>query len=131
VRGYPQSKVAGDTAALWRAEFRLHLPRLLPAREEPIQLPFGRTFYASPPHAYGQPDWDFIVRPFIDGATLFNNDHVAGEKSRYDLIGTGLGVELQLWNNLIVRGDWGRAQHGASDTHTGHDSFYFSFTFVM
>jgi hemolysin activation/secretion protein len=133
VRGYPQSKVAGDTVALWRAEFRLHLPRLLRPDPEPIRMPWGGTFYARPPQAYGQPDWDFIVRPFVDGATVFNNHHDsgAGEESRLDLVGAGIGVELQLFNNLIIRTDWGRAQVGAADTSKGHDSVYFSFTFMM
>jgi hypothetical protein len=68
VRGYEQSVTAGDTVAIVRAEYRLHLPRLLePSAAAPV-VPLLGTFRVRPENAYSFPDWDLIARAFVDAA---------------------------------------------------------------
>jgi hemolysin activation/secretion protein len=105
VRGYPQSVVAGDTALIGTVEYRYHLPRALDLQKEPGEL-FGETFRAAPQYVYGTPDWDLILKGFLDvGQTIvsqpfsFEDDHT--------LIGAGVGLEFLYRRNLNVRLDWG------------------------
>ena len=107
VRGWPQSFIAADTLYLVRAEYRLHLPRLLPIRE-PFELPWYGKFRAAPDGPSGRPDWDFIVYPFYDWARVEVNGTLSQDEDEQEtLSGTGLGFELQLPGSLIVGLDYG------------------------
>ena len=78
VRGYEQSVTAGDTVAIVRAEYRLHLARLLePSLDAPV-VPLLGTFRVRPENAFGLPDWDLIARAFVDAA------HVVQYKSHHN-----------------------------------------------
>lgn len=105
VRGYPESVAAGDTVLIGSVEYRLHIPRLLPLREEPGEL-FGQTFRWAPQQAYARPDWDLIFRAFVDAARTINNRALPFEHDE-TLLGAGVGLELVYRRNLSVRVDWG------------------------
>ncbi len=107
VRGYDQSLLAGDSVLVLNAEYRFHLPRALGLQPVPSEL-FGEPFRFVPQTVYGRPDWDLILRAFLDVGRTFISDRLPFE-SEATLVGTGIGVELQLKNNLDVRIDWGIA----------------------
>ena len=126
VRGYPQAIGTGDTAHIASAEYRLHVPRLVLPSNSRLRLPWIGDFRLVPPHIYGMPDWDFIVKAFLDYGHVASvpSDTTLTEPDR-TLIGAGLGFELTLRNNLSARFDvgWaldnarGRTQVGASELH--------------
>ncbi len=107
VRGYDQSLLAGDSVLVLNAEYRFHLPRALGLQPVPSEL-FGEPFRFVPQTVYGRPDWDLILRAFVDVGRTFISDRLPFE-SEATLIGSGIGVELQLKSNLDVRIDWGIA----------------------
>jgi hemolysin activation/secretion protein len=129
VRGYPQSWVASDTLYLGRAEYRVHLPRLLPDRE-PIELPYYGAFRVAPDRRAGRPDWDLILRAFLDYGRAEINDASSDEQDTSTLTGTGVGAELQLPGNLILRFDYGLALNQVNGLSKYHDTFSFSFALV-
>jgi len=107
VRGWPQSFIAADTLYLARAEYRVHLPRLLPIHE-PFELPWYGSFRAAPDGPNGRPDWDLIAYTFYDwGRVDVNGDLSQDEQRDETLSGTGLGLELQLPGHLILNMDYG------------------------
>lgn len=105
VRGYDESITAGDTVVIGTVEYRLHIPRLLGIQEEPGEL-FGQTFRWAPQQAYTRPDWDLILRAFVDAARTINSDRLPFERDE-SLLGTGIGLELVYRRNLSIRVDWG------------------------
>lgn len=105
VRGYPESIVAGDTVFIASAEYRYHVPREFEVQPEPREL-FGEPFRTAPQHVYGRPDWDLILRAFVDIGRTINSDRLSFERNE-TLIGAGIGAELQLKRNLNLRVDWG------------------------
>ncbi len=132
VRGYPESAVAGDNVYSFNAEYRFHIPRALrPAsikddseakaenantRKEPSRGLFGPDFNYRPPQVYARPDWDLIARTFFDaGFTDVNLGTAlkrrAGENN-YTLMSTGVGLELQMYQNINMRVDWGYVLEG-------------------
>lgn len=133
VRGYPQAIVAGDTVIVTRAEYRLHLPRLLPIDPQPLKLPWLGDFQLFRPQVYGSPDWDLVLRGFVDAAQVRIVDRQVGE-SNSNLLGAGVGLELTFRRNLVLRADWGNARKGLStpdeDIGVGNNEFYFSFTAI-
>jgi hemolysin activation/secretion protein len=109
VRGYPEAEVAGDTVLLGTAEYRFHLSRALGISPNPTNFKvFGDPFRLLPQQPYQRPDWDFIIRGFIDGGEVLQSRKVPGE---FDdtLVGAGAGVELQVRQNLDIRADYGVA----------------------
>ncbi len=130
VRGYPQSAVAGDTVYLGSAEYRFHLPRLLPVQAVPKQVPGVGEFRVAPQQLYGRPDWDLILRAFFDAGHTTNNESLVGEIVDETLLGAGLGIELQLRNNLSLRFDWGRALREArgGEINAGSSEYHFMMT---
>ena len=66
VRGYDPSVSVGDSVWIASAEYRFHLPRSLPIAREPLDLPVIGDFRAAPQQVYGRPDWDFVIRAFVD-----------------------------------------------------------------
>lgn len=105
VRGYPESVTAADTVVIATAEYRLHLPRLFALEPDPREL-FGNPFRFAPQTAYGRPDWDLILRAFVDYGKTWNTDKATFE-SDFDMLATGLGAELLIKRNFNIRVDWG------------------------
>lgn len=133
-RGYKQSMAAGDSAVIGRVEYRFHLPRILPIRPTPVRLPVIGDWRAAPTQVYGRPDWDLIIRPFLDYARTIQYDQVPGEGND-TLLGTGVGIELRLLelrylSNITLSFDWGHALHDAklgttNQVKAGRNEFYF------
>jgi hemolysin activation/secretion protein len=119
VRGYSQSAVVGDNLVLGTAEYRLHLPRLFAPDSTPPQLPGGGAFRIAPPHVWGAPDWDLIVRVFTDAAYVTSSHALASEPDE-TLLSVGGGLELRVLRYLTLRGDVGYVV-GAVSTVDGED----------
>jgi hemolysin activation/secretion protein len=105
VRGYPQSVAAGDTTMVGSLEYRYHVPRSFGIESEPLEL-FGQPFRRSPQFVYGSPDWDLILKGFIDVGRTIQSDRLSFERDE-TLIGAGVGVEFLYRRNLNIRLDWG------------------------
>jgi len=135
VRGYPPSSSVGDTVWTASAEYRFHLPRSLPIRNEPLKLPMLGDFYVSPQQVYGRPDWDFVLKGFIDaGKTIRNKPRSGrprpiGETNEF-LLGVGFGAELRYRQNLTVRVDWGQALRSTTDVRRGSHEVNLLFSVV-
>lgn len=127
VRGYTESLVAGDNSIIGTAEYRFHLPRALSVRE-PGTL-FGKSFRYAPDQPYGRPDWDLILRGFVDAARVTNSDRQSFEQDE-TLIGTGIGAELVFRRNLNIRIDWGIALEDAADVDAGDNRVHFVATLL-
>lgn len=110
VRGYDQSEVAGDSALIGSAEYRLHLARLLDPGGEPVEVPIVGPVQLRPTHVFARPDWDLVLRLFLDGARTYVSDRHSGEHHEA-LASYGVGVELQLLRYLRAGVDvaWPRA----------------------
>jgi outer membrane protein assembly factor BamA len=127
--------VAGDNSVVASLEYRFHIPNAFAARE-PSRL-FGREFRTTPQSPYyGTADWDLIAKAFIDVGHVTNNER---ESFEYDetLVGTGLGLELQVLRNVNVRADWGVAMEevnkegGGEFVSAGSSRFHLSFTLLF
>jgi hemolysin activation/secretion protein len=114
VRGYPQSAVAGDTAVIATAEYRLHIPQLMGTSSEAGTL-FGEPFRFKPDRAYGMADWDLVLAGFVDYGQTYINDADSIEEDE-SLLGAGIGIGFEYRRNLRIRADWGMA---LSDTENG------------
>lgn len=135
VRGYPESVVAGDNSYVASFEYRFHVPNAFAARE-PSRL-FGREFRTTPQTPYyGTADWDLIAKAFIDAGRVTNNDRLSFESDE-TLVGTGLGLELQVMRNVNIRADWGVAMQevnkngGGEFVSDGSSRFHLSFTLLF
>jgi hypothetical protein len=124
VRGYPEAVTAGDNVLLATAEYRFHLPRALGIEPNPTNFKvFGDPFRFLPQQPYQRPDWDLILRGFIDGGQVLQSAIVAGE-SNDTLVGAGVGAELQIYQNIDIRGDWALALTNLTDrVKTGSSRF--------
>jgi len=139
VRGYPGSVATGDSVFLGSVEYRFHLPHSLPVRRKPSRVPLLGDFRITPQQAYGRPDWDLVIRAFVDAGYAIRN------KRRWDatlgvrleapntLLGAGLGAELRLRHNLSLRMDWGRALKSTRSVvndpvKAGNNEFHFLFS---
>lgn len=113
VRGYSQSVAVGDTIVISSAEYRFHIPRALPVVRESLRLPLIGDFRAAPQQVYGRPDWDLILRAFVDVGRAIRNDRSSAQagaaENNQTLIGAGIGAELQIRSNLRARIDWATA----------------------
>jgi hypothetical protein len=115
VRGFEQGASVGDSVYIGSAEYRFHVPRALAIRREPIHVPLIGDFRASPQQVYGRPDWDLVLRGFVDlgysdrngGIDVFENDQL--------LMSAGVGLEATFKGNLRLRTDWAR---GIVETHS-------------
>ena len=110
VRGYDQSVAVGDTVVVSSFEYRFHLPRALPVSRRPLQLPLIGDFRVAPQQAYGRPDWDFMLRAFIDAghAVRSNASNASISAVEFDqtLVGAGIGAEFVFRSNLRARADY-------------------------
>ncbi len=132
VRGYPESIVAGDSLIVATAEYRFHLPRILPIQSDPSKTPFlwDKNFRMSPQQIYGRPDWDLILRAFVDVA---GGQFASAESFEHKtaMVGTGLGVEFQYKSNFNLRVDWGAALTPVQDeVQAGSNRFHISSTIL-
>jgi len=110
VRGYDQSSAVGDDVLIGSFEYRFHLPHSLPVDREPMRVPLLGDFRVAPQQVYGRPDWDLILRAFVDGAATDTNDRLGLGLERNELLlGAGTGIELSILNNLRARVDWAMA----------------------
>ena len=107
VRGHPESSVAGDNAIIGRFEYRYHVPRAFAIDPEPDEL-WGEAFRTAPQYVYGRPDWDLVLKGFLDVARVTINDRLSFE-SNETLVGIGVGAEFVFKRNFNVRLDWGFA----------------------
>lgn len=130
VRGYPESVTAGDTVVIGGIEYRYHVPRAFGVREQPGEL-FGRTFRYAPQQPYGRPDWDLILRGFVDAGRTINSKRQDFENDE-TLLGAGVGVELLLYRNVNLRMDWATALEDttAQNVDSGSSQFHFVFTLL-
>jgi hemolysin activation/secretion protein len=132
VRGYPESVAAGDSVIVGSAEYRFHVPRVLAVQPDPSQtpLPWDKNFRLSPQQVYGRPDWDLILRAFLDVGEVVNSSRQSFEKD-VTLVGTGVGVELQYRQNLNLRVDWGAALTDIPDeVKAGSNRFHITSTIL-
>ena len=140
VRGYEESIVAGDSAVIGTLEYRYHLPRALPMEPDPSRTPlFGEPFRWTPQQVYGRPDWDLVLRAFVDAGVVFASDPIGGVSSEDDesLAGAGVGVEFLFKRNLSIRADYGwalvRSRDGANglrEVDPGDGEFHFVATLL-
>ncbi len=124
VRGYPEAVTAGDNVLLATAEYRFHLPRALGIAPNPTKFKvFGDPFRLLPQQPYQRPDWDLILRGFMDGGQVLQSSIVSGETNN-TLFGAGVGAELQIYQNIDVRGDWAVALTNiTNEVKTGSSRF--------
>ncbi len=117
VRGYPESFIAGDDALIGTLEYRLHVPQLFPASDEPARV-LGKPFRFAPTSG-GAADWNLILRGFVDAAVVHSIDKLSFESDQ-TLLSAGIGAELRLRTHVTVRADWGFALRDA-DSGGGDD----------
>ncbi len=118
VRGYPEAAIAGDSVATETIEYRLHIPHLFPVSPHPPNV-FGSPFRFAPQQPAGPTDWDFILKYFVDAGEVVNSGRLSYEQNSV-LVGTGLGAELDLKNNLSLQFDWGVALNGVGSNANGN-----------
>ncbi|MFK7789233.1 MAG: ShlB/FhaC/HecB family hemolysin secretion/activation protein [Phycisphaeraceae bacterium] len=129
VRGYEQSEVAADSSLILSAEYRFHVPRIFGLEAPRRSQVFDRPFRVAPESVYGRPDWDLVLKAFVDYAYMDVTDELAFETDE-NLLGTGLGLELALKNNVNFRAEWGFALQDAGRTDAGDSQFHFVLTLV-
>ena len=130
VRGYKESEAAGDSLFLFTAEYRLHVPRLLTPTADTTDI-FGEFRYA--PEAgvpYSRPDWDLILRAFVDVGRTTNENRLSFERNE-DLVGVGGGIEFQFRRNLNLRMDVGVACEDTFSTRAGDTRVHFVGTLLF
>ncbi len=128
VRGYNQSEVAGHSGVVGTVEYRYHVPRGFALSQQPGAL-FDRPFKWAPQQVYGRPDWDLILRAFMDVGHAIVHDSARFEDDE-TLLGTGVGAEVMFKRNVTVRVDWGFALLTTDDTDTGHNEVHFGATLL-
>lgn len=117
VRGFPQGIAVGDSVYLGTVEYRFHIPRSLPIRRRPVDLPWVGDFRVAPQQVYGRPDWDLVLRAFVDAGQSLRNDRALATGTEVDqtLVGAGVGLELIFRGNLRARVDWARGIYQSVD----------------
>jgi hemolysin activation/secretion protein len=127
VRGYDESAARGDSGIIGSAEYRIHLARLLkPAsmlkeidpKDQTNDQKVRNRFNYRAPSLYGVPDWDFMVRGFVDWANFtFNKPESASspDEVNQDLASIGIGFEFQYKGNLNIRLDYGLVREELQD----------------
>ncbi len=131
VRGYPESVVAGDSVFIGTVEYRFHVPRVFAVQAEPSTTPFlwDRNFRYAPQQQYGKPDWDLMLRAFVDAGQVLNSSRQSFERDA-TLLGVGVGVELQYRQNFNIRVDWGvgltdvHGEGNSLEAHSGDNRFH-------
>jgi len=121
VRGFPNGVAVGDSVYLGTAEYRFHIPRSLPIRRRPVDLPWVGDFRVSPQQVYGRPDWDLVFRAFVDaGKSIRNNRQLAtGTEVDQTLVGAGVGLEFIFRGNFRARVDWAHGIYQSTTCDAG------------
>ncbi|MEQ9461397.1 MAG: ShlB/FhaC/HecB family hemolysin secretion/activation protein [Phycisphaeraceae bacterium] len=132
VRGYPEALTAGDNTLFVSAEYRFHIPRMFPVDRTPDMELFGEPFRVAPQEVYAQPDWDLVLKSFVDYGMVRLNDKTTGEQDD-DLLSAGVGVGFLFKKNLSIDVDLGfainDAQQGlANEVEPGDTELHFSLT---
>lgn len=153
VRGYPQSLAVGDNTVMGSVEYRFHFPRILkpssevdfsspvfPSQAAGDSAPTGDVkprFASRPPAILAKPDWDLILRTFLDAGRTQNNRRELTTELDRTLVGAGVGAELQVSRYLNLRCDWGFALQDAQEliqesrrVKAGDSSVYFQASVV-
>lgn len=128
VRGYPEAINSGDSAWLGRGEYVFHLAPLFTPNPYSKTTLFSKQFRKVPEYAGGRADWDFLVRVFVDACRSIDNDLIPGLEANSTLVSTGVGTEIDLWQNFMVRVDWGITLQEAIKTDVGHSIVYLNST---
>lgn len=133
VRGYRESEASGDGALILTMEYRLHVPKLFALEPDPWNTPlFGQPFRWAPQTAYGQTDWDLILKGFVDYAHTWDEgdpSNNAAEASE-DLLGMGVGLEVLIKRNISLRADWAFALTDVDYTEAGNSRFHMAATIL-
>lgn len=114
VRGYPESIVAGDTVYIVSGEYRLHVPRLFDVEATPGML-FGEEFRYAPSQPYARPDWDLILKAFVDVGNVQSSGSSPLERDE-TIIGAGIGVEFLFKRFVNMRLEYGFALDEVRET---------------
>ena len=126
VRGYEQSIVAGDNALIGSAEYRYHFARTLDPGCEPIELPVIGPFQLQPRTVFAYPDWDLILKAFMDGAQVWDaradSPAIRAIEDHEDLFSVGVGAEVQFMRYLRAGVDLAWPRSKLSDDSRGGDS---------
>jgi hemolysin activation/secretion protein len=122
VRGYEEAEVAGDNVYVASAEYRYHLPRAQSPRE-PGRLG-NRDFRWRPGLDGSRPDWDLILKAFLDAGRATNSDRLSFEENE-TLVGAGIGFEVQVLRNFNLRTDLGFPLKDAGETEAGEPRLHF------
>lgn len=137
VRGYPESIVSGDSVFITSGEYKFHLPRTFtPRRDYGKSMLFGKPFRWGPQQVYARPDWDLILRLFVDAASLRNtsSSNPGISEQNATLLGIGMGIELQFTEKFNVRCDWGipveSVRTGSEDVDPGEGRLHVVGTLV-
>lgn len=116
VRGYPESIVSADESLTFTAEYAYHVPWAW-RPGEPGTV-FGRPFAWRPAQPQRRPDWDLVLRTFLDYGQRWVQKDPEGVSTRggiplaernLTLVGTGVGVEVAVKQNVSIRCDVGLA----------------------
>jgi hemolysin activation/secretion protein len=134
VRGYEESAAVGDDVEIGSLEYRLHLPRLLAPSVEATRVPVIGEFHTRPKYQYTFPDWDLILRGFVDFGHVSQVDANSFEDDQ-TLWGAGFGAELRLLRYFTGRVDVAWALRDVEITTTdevesGDSEIHFSVTLL-
>ncbi len=135
VRGYPEYVTAGDSVGIGSVEYRVHIPHLFPVNPNAGSV-FGTPFRWVPQEPYGPTDWDLIGKAFLDVGQVVNSNRQSYETNS-TLVGTGLGLQLDIKHNMSLMVDWGvaltrlrasSASPGGTNVSPGSSQVNFVFT---
>ncbi len=127
VRGYPESEVPSDSVTIFTAEYRFHVPRAFEPGEPRTFL--GEPFKVRPQRTWGRPDWDLVLKGFLDVGRARNSDGLSFEPDE-TLVGAGLGAEFLFKRNVVVSVDWGVALEDTSNVESGDSEVHFILTLL-
>lgn len=127
VRGYPESEVPSDSVTVFTTEYRFHVPRAFEPGEPGSFL--GEPFKFRPQRVWSRPDWDLVVKGFLDVARAANNDALSFEPDE-TLVGAGLGVDVLFKRNFVLSLDWGMALADTDNVASGDSEVHFILTLL-
>ena len=87
-------------------------------KPRPTQLPWIGDFRVAPQQVYGRPDWDLVLRGFVDGGQTVSNKRYLNQSAQeinQTLVGAGVGLELVFKGRVRARVDWGRGLYQNRD----------------
>lgn len=131
VRGYPEAFSAGDQGIVGSVEYRYHWPRTRTSGETGSFM--GKSFNWRPSTDGSAPDWDLVLKGFVDAGYTRHADKLLFERN-VTTVGAGIGADLVLGRNLTARVDWGWALNEADDgseiVSAGSNRVHFALTLL-